>query len=176
MKLRFLSYRFAEEVLEGRVLRPSAQEAFAILQRLPVIPVGATPGKKAKKKRFTVDQEAMNKWLDVEFKKAGWQYHPRIIEGTKLEGDYRKDRIQLEVQFGNMARWTYDVLKFQICYSQDLIDVGVLVVPTRAFAALIGENIVQWERVCRELPHAKLSITLPIMVVGLDPTERREGA
>jgi hypothetical protein len=75
----------------------------------------------------------------------------------------------VEVQFGNMARWYTDVFKFQVSYSLDLIDVGVLVVPMQEFADTIDENIAYYERVVRELPYAKMSLTLPIWVVGLAP-------
>lgn len=173
MRLHFHSYRFAEEVLESTAFRPSRDEAYDILRSLPPIPRGQAPwSKKQPHARFPVDQDAMNRWLDAQFEPLGWEVHPRIVSGTRLEGDYRKDRIQIEIQFGNMARWTYDVLKFQICYSEGLIDVGILVVPLQRFARLIGDNIAHFERIWRELPHAKLSITLPIMVVGLEPTEQ----
>lgn len=170
MNLTFYSYRFAEEVLASPVFKDSRDEAYDILTRLPPIQRGQPPhSNRQSGTNFPVDQNAMNRWLDTEFVPKGWELHPRIVPGTRLEGDYRKDRIQIEVQFGNMARWTYDVLKFQICYSQDIIDVGMLVLPMQAFQRQIGDNVVYFERVCRELPHAKLSITLPIMLIGLSP-------
>jgi Restriction endonuclease BglII len=70
-----------------------------------------------------------------------------------------------------MARWYTDVFKFQVSYSQDLIDVGVLVVPTQKFANTIDENVAYFERVKRELPYAKMSITLPIWLLGIEPTK-----
>lgn len=90
-------------------------------------------------------------------------------EVTGIKADYKKDRVQVEVQFGNMARWYTDVFKFQVSYSLDLIDVGVLVIPMQDFAATIDENVAYYERVMRELPYAKMSITLPIWVVGVRP-------
>jgi hypothetical protein len=62
-----------------------------------------------------------------------------------------------------------DVFKFQVSYSLGLIDVGVLVVPMLTFANTIDENAAHYERVVRELPYAKMSITLPIWVVGIAP-------
>jgi Restriction endonuclease BglII len=67
-----------------------------------------------------------------------------------------------------MARWYTDVFKFQVSYSLDHIDIGVLVTATQQFAATIDENVVYFERVARELPYAKMSITLPIWVIGVD--------
>ena len=175
MKLNFYSYRFAQEVLDSPQFQPERDEAYRILQALPPIRVNTplwrrwrNPSKR-KVKTKGADQDAMNRWLEAKFGKKGWEIHPSIVEGTKLEGDFRKGRVQIEAQFGNMARWTYDVFKFQICYSQKSIDVGILTVPVQTFSKEFGSNIAYFERVCRELPHAELSITLPIMVIGLEP-------
>ncbi|MBI1740109.1 MAG: hypothetical protein HYR57_04415 [Candidatus Koribacter versatilis] len=88
---------------------------------------------------------------------------------TGIKADYKKARVQVEVQFGNMARWYTDVFKFQVSYSLDLIDVGALIVPMQTFANTIDENVAHYERVVRELPYAKMSLTLPIWVVGIAP-------
>lgn len=98
--------------------------------------------------------------------------HPLPViedEITRIKADYEKDRVQVEVQFGNMTRWYTDVFKFQVSYSLDLIDVAVLVAPMQDFASTIDENVAYYERVMRELPYAKMSITLPIWVLGLRP-------
>jgi len=120
---------------------------------------------------FTTDQKAPNTLLDDEFRARGWQCQPAVTEDevTGIKADYKKDRVQVEVQFGNMARWYTDVFKFQVSYSLDLIDVAVLVVPMQGFASTIDENVAYYERVMRELPYAKMSITLPIWVVGVRP-------
>jgi len=66
-----------------------------------------------------------------------------------------------------MARWYTDVFKFLLSYSADDIEVGVLAVPMQDTAARIDENVVYFERVLRELPHARMGITIPIWVLGL---------
>lgn len=96
--------------------------------------------------------------------------HPDVPT-TKLKSDFNKGRVQVEVQFGNMARWYTDVFKFQLAYSLDMIDVGILVVPMAKFANLIDENVASFERVKRELPLAKMSLTLPILVLGIEPDD-----
>lgn len=167
MKLHKFSYRFAEEVLENSpAFQVAYSEVIYVFSRLlPLRRVGGNV-------KFPIDQKLMNKWVDEQFATMeGWEYHPRITDNTRLEGDFKKDRVQIEVQFGNMARWTYDILKFQITYSQGIVDIGILVVPLQWFAGLIGDNVVYYERVLRELPHAKLSITLPILVIGLEPDD-----
>ena len=120
---------------------------------------------------FTTDQKAFNTLLDKEFGARRWELHPSVTGDTVTEiaADYKKDRVQVEVQFGNMARWYTDVFKFQVSYSLGHIDVGVLVVPMQRFANTIDENVAYYERVVRELPYAKMSITLPIWIVGIEP-------
>jgi hypothetical protein len=142
-----------------------------ILAALPALRRGVAPSEKPANDNFPVDQDAMNTHLDAVFKDKGWTHHPPVVEGTKLAADYAKSDVQVEVQFGNMARWTYDIFKFQIAYSKGNIRIGILVVPVRWFARTIGDNIAYFERIQRELPHAELSITLPILVVGLDPSD-----
>ena len=66
-----------------------------------------------------------------------------------------------------MARWYTDVFKFLLSYSADDIEVGILVVPMQETAKKIDENVAYYERVVRELPHAKMGITIPILVIGV---------
>lgn len=107
--------------------------------------------------------------IEGAFQAKGWEIKPKIISESesKLESDFKKGKIQVEVQFGNMARWYTDVFKFLLSYSSDDIEIGVLIVPMQATAKLIDENVVYYERVIRELPHAKMGITIPIWVIGV---------
>ena len=194
MELRLYSYRFADAVLSDRALSDSRDEILQILSDLPVSLLdpesnagratrvkhrkrGISRGSKVLKVfALPVNQRAMNMALDASFRAAGWSLQPPVVSAersggpeTGLKADYKKGRIQVEVQFGNMARWYTDVFKFQLSYSLDNIDVGILVVPTQVLANLIDENVAYYERVLRELPWAKMSLTLPILVVGMQP-------
>lgn len=188
--MRFHDYRYANAVLDDDRFSSSRDELVAILEATPVPllnpsePMARKGGVKRRGrggKRFfflPVDQKELNRRLDSAFDAKGWAVHPLIVnptrEGgpkTRLAADYKKDRLQVEVQFGNMARWYSDVFKFQLSYSLDEIDVAVLVVPTQPLANLIDENVAYFERVCRELPWAKMSLTLPIWVIGIEPDD-----
>jgi hypothetical protein len=125
-----------------------------------------------------VVQQVMNTWFDRELGvERGWLYHPLAtrIENSGLAADFRKTfsniTVQAEVQFGNMSRWYSDVFKFQTAYAQGLIDVGLCIIPMGALGRRIDSNIVSFERVLRELPSAKMSLTLPILVIGIEPDE-----
>ena len=194
MRLELFSYRFADAVLEHSFPH-EYRDVLEVLSAAPVplLDPAKAPGKGGVKRRdrgprkgdlgprylfLPVDQVALNRYLDGEFtaEKRAWEHHPLVVEGeggpqTGLKADYKKNRVQVEVQFGNMARWYTDVFKFQLAYAQDAIDAAVLVVPTQRFANLIDENVAYFERVRRELPWAKMSLTLPILVLGIEPTD-----
>lgn len=196
MKLKFFDYHYAGSVVDHEDFCSAKQEILNILQNASVPPLDPdntdprTGGVKRRKREHTrgdsrdryfflpVDQKRLNSELDLAFKAADWRLQPIIVEKedekgpvTGLKGDHKKGRLQVEVQFGNMARWYTDVFKFQLSYALDKIDVAVLVVAMQKFANLIDENIAHFERVCRELPWAKMSLTLPIWVVGVEPDE-----
>lgn len=181
MKYRLYSYRFAGEILDHEAYSPIKSQLIEVVENTP-LPV--FPGKSANP-RLDVVQQVMNTYFDYEFRHVrGWDYHPSAttIPDSGLRADFRTTyrpggrgfellTVQVEVQLGNMARRYSDVFKFQTSYSQGVIDLGICIVPVHHLAVRIDSNITQFERVVRELPHAKLSITLPILVIGLEPDE-----
>lgn len=179
MKIIAYSYRYADAVLNDAAFSATYKELIDKLEALEpslYVPEKVKIRKREKLVRaFPVDQKAMNSALEKSMP-AGWAIRPLVVDRndgpmTKIRSDFKKDRIQVEVQFGNMARWYTDVFKFQLAYSLGDIDVGILVVPTNRFANLIDENVASYERVLRELPWAKMSLTLPILVVGIEPSD-----
>ena len=172
MKLHIYSYRYALEILQHPNNSTAWNEIEAILSQAPVF---LYPGKSKRNKRLEVVQQLMNTYFDRRFAiDYGWTYHPLAtgILDSRLAADFRKNfgkvTIQAEIQFGNMARWYSDVFKLQAAYSRSLIHAGLCVVPTRNMATRIDSNVAHYERAVRELPAAELSITLPILLIGLE--------
>jgi hypothetical protein len=172
MKLKMYSYRYAKEILEHKKYRNALHEIVSATKAMPLFVYEG----KSKNKKLDVVQKVQNTYFDRALAvDRGWTYHPLAtsIVASKLAADFRKTfgdlTIQAEVQFGNMSRWYSDVFKFQTAYSQNLIDMGLCIVPTAALARRIDSNIAYYERVLRELPSAELSITLPILVIGVEP-------
>jgi hypothetical protein len=166
------SYRFAQEIVEHPEHRHHLDGILSIVRDCPLY---IFPGKSKKNKRLDVVQQLLNTYFDKRFvNELGWEYHPDAtrIPNSDLAADFRTQteglRIQTEVQFGNMARWYSDIFKFQTAYSQDLIDMGLCIVPIQTLATRIDSNVAYYERCIRELPSAKLSITLPILVIGIE--------
>ncbi len=164
------SYRFANEIINHPNYSAAITEIMAVVDQCPIF---TWPGKSANR-RLNVVQQLLNTFFDRRLAvDLGWEFHPAAtrIPNSGLAADYRKNfnglRIQAEIQFGNMSRWYSDIFKFQTAYSQDLIDMGLCIVPKSALANRIDSNVTNFERCIRELPSAKLSISLPILIIGL---------
>ena len=170
MKYEIFSYRFAEEILQHEKHIQCWNE---IIDAVTKAPAFIFPGK-SKNKRLDVVQQLENAYFDrklaIEF---GWRFHPIAtkIPNSYLTADFRKEfnglHVQAEVQFGNMSRWYSDIFKFQAAYSESLTQAAVSIVPMLSLATRIDSNIANFERAKRELPSANLSITLPILLIGV---------
>lgn len=175
MKLDIFSYRFAEEITQHPRHQNAWNEIYAILSGAPLF---IYPGKSKKNKNLDVVQQLMNTYFDRMMAiQYSWEYHPLAtnIQDSGLKADFRKAfgdlTIQAEIQFGNMARWYSDVFKFQTAYSQSLIKLGLSIIPAGSLARRIDSNVVNFERAKKELPSAELSLTLPILMIGISPDE-----
>jgi len=176
MKLHVHSYRYAQEILQHPNNVAAWDEIRAILSDAPLF---VYPSKSTKNAKLRVVQQLMNTYFDRRFAvDHGWTFHPLAtgIVKSGLSADFRKSfeqiTVQAEIQFGNMARWYSDIFKFQTAYSQSLIQCGLCVVPMANMAREIDSNIAHYERAVRELPSANLSITLPILLIGLEQDEQ----
>jgi hypothetical protein len=63
------------------------------------------------------------------FLSRGWETQPVLIEQLKLIGDFRKDLVFVEIQFGNSSALYRDYYKFQYGLAQSLLSLAVLIVP-----------------------------------------------
>jgi hypothetical protein len=178
MRAETYSYRYAREILQHPSFGEAWQEIIEVVENIPLF---RYPNKSANNAQLDVVQQLLNTHVDRRFAvDLHWDYHPLAtgIVDSELAADFRKTftgqssiRIQAELQFGNMARWYSDIFKFQAAYSQNLIDLGLSVVPFQSLARRIDSNVVSFERARRELPAAVLSITLPILLIGIEPNE-----
>lgn len=177
MRYQVFSYRYAKEILQHKNFRGAWEEIDQIVSEAPVF---EWPGKSKKNPRLCVVQQVMNTYFERLFvTEHEWEFHPLAtrIPDSKLTADFRKKFvgpsdeelvIQVEVQFGNMGKWYSDIFKFQSAYSDKYAHVGLSIVPMHEMAKLIDSNVAYFERARRELPSAELSITLPILLLGLE--------
>lgn len=171
MDFDIYSYRFAREIIEHPKYIVAINEISQIIRDCPLY---IWPNKSASNARLDVVKQLMNAYFDVKFSCLnGWYFHPNAtqIPNSSLKADFKKTfnnlTIQSEVQFGNMSRWYSDVFKFQTAYSQNMINMGLCIIPFNDVDRRIDSNITNYERCVRELPSADLSITLPILMIGI---------
>jgi len=119
-------------------------------------------------------QTGYNKALDLEFAKFGWEMQPKLYESPKLIGDYRKDDIFIEVQFGNSSTIYRDYYKFHYGLTHRLLSIAVLIVPTRPkdfFPVRESKdsvsNMAEYDLASKYFK--LLPIPVPILLIGLLP-------
>ena len=178
MKVTVHSYRFAQEIFQHTNYALVWEEIIGVCQNAPLF---IWPNKSSKNAKLDVVQQLLNVYFDRRLAiDLGWQHHPLAtkIAESGLRADFRKAfsdlSVQVEVQFGNMARWYSDIFKFQTAYSQGLIQAAISIVPMGTLGRRIDSNVAHYERALRELPSADLSITLPILLIGLEPDENTQ--
>ena len=165
MRFKTYSYRFAEQVLNSKLVSKTQIETI----------IGSV---KVKPKAFS--RPELNKIFEAKFTDHEWEPQPTVFNEPKDPSariDFMKGRIGIEVGFGHSSFIGIDLLKFQtLSYSNlDKIDVGVYIVVTNGFRKkLCSEYKQKWEgsltfeKVCRYLPHFRSAIQVPIFVYGLE--------
>ena len=122
----------------------------------------------------------MNAELDELLRPQGWLRQPFAaveVDGrldTSLRGDFAKNRVFVEVEFGNSAAMYRDLFKFQIASRSRVGDVAVLIVATDKLARFFDQGITTFEQVETLLPYMAIGIQMPVWIVGLEPESFQE--
>lgn len=175
MRIETFSYRFADDILLSPRFTGVKDELLSVCNNCP-IPVYS--GKSQKQPSNDVVQQIMNTYFKLQFTRLGWTAEPLVTPTNnqdELRADFRKtfgkrdDKItlQTEVEFGNMASSYRNYFKFQLSFSYDLTDICVLIVPSSKLANRIDSGVANYQKTIREIPQAKLSVTVPTLVIGL---------
>ncbi len=191
MLIRTDSHLYGQTIAEG-AFRREWEELLDVLGTIdpplraatPFTPTGRPPTPKrqirtiAGRRRlamFPVDQAALNALLDSQLRALGWRSQPiasgDLVAGripNNLLGDFAKDGVFVEVEFGNMASAFRDLFKFQIASRSNTGSLGVLVVAADRVARFFDQGVATYEQVTRLLPYMGLGLQLPTVVVGLD--------
>lgn len=75
-------------------------------------------------------QTAYNKAFGQEFSKFDWKPQPKLCNSPRLIGDFQKNDVFVEIQFGNSATLYRDYYKFHYGLIHSLLSLAVLIVPT----------------------------------------------
>ncbi|MCX5992008.1 MAG: BglII/BstYI family type II restriction endonuclease [Chloroflexi bacterium] len=117
-------------------------------------------------------QQAYNKTLEIEFSSYGWKPHPLLVDQPRLLGDFQKNDVFVEIQFGNSATVYRDYYKFHYGLTHNLLALAVLIVPTtpkRFFPTRASSvsNMAEFDMADRYFK--LLPIPVPILLIGLLP-------
>ncbi len=100
----------------------------------------------------------------------GWEKKPMLSDKPRLIGDFRKNLVFVEVQFGNSATLYRDFYKFQYGLEKKLLSLSVLIVPInpRKFFPTRPRSISNMAEYDLALRYFEvLPIKVPTMVIGL---------
>lgn len=118
------------------------------------------------------NQTGYNKALEVEFSGCSWERQPLLYDNPRLIGDFRKNDVFVEVQFGNSATLYRDYYKFHYGLTHGLLSLAVLIVPTNptGFFPTRVESVRNMAEFDLANKYFKLlPIPVPILLIGLIP-------
>lgn len=101
---------------------------------------------------------------------------PRVATETEeraIQVDFAKDRVLLQVRFGDSAEMFYDMVAFQHLYNERRADVGVMIAPSAQLCAGASATASPGERLISDLlvlGHAFPTMPLKIILIGIDHT------
>jgi hypothetical protein len=124
-----------------------------------------------------VHQVDMNRAIRNAMRERNWDKEPlaaHIPGGTPvdnlLRGDFVKEGVFVEVEFGNVASMFRDLFKFQIAARSGVGEVAVLIVAVAQMAKLIDQAVATFEQADGLRPYMAIGIQMPIWIAGIEPS------
>lgn len=164
LELSQSSYQSAKLIFERPDLRALKEELCEVLRHTPVPPDDAV--------------HSMLREIGVALRRREWTDLGRgggddVLDrfGIRMPGQFRKDHVQVNIEFAVQNDWHSGIFQLQHFFSQQAVDACIVVVPTKRFAASLQSSIVCYELVSTELRWARRFISAPILVIGLEPAD-----
>jgi hypothetical protein len=117
-------------------------------------------------------QTAYNKAFEKEFTSLQWSPQPWLCENPRLIGDFQKNDIFIEIQFGNSATLYRDYYQFHYGLTHNFLSLAVLIVPTapQVFFPTRPKSVHNMAECDLAYRYFKLlPIPVPILLIGLLP-------
>jgi hypothetical protein len=193
MRIESDSHQYGEVVIENAF----PEEHASLIDAMSSLPIPLRPlkpftheGRPREPKRHTrtiagerlpfllpVDQAQMNRDLEAVLRRAGWSTQP-IAKGNMfgrtaplgLKGDFVRNKVFVEVEFGNIASMHRDFFKFQIANRAGAGEAAVLVCATERLAKFFDSGVTTFEAARRHIPYLAIGIQMPIWFLGFEPT------
>lgn len=97
----------------------------------------------------------------------GWSGPVRVKVTSNMTVTSIRRQTALCVQTGNTSRVYADLLKLETLFRNSVATCALYVIPCRHLAKEIGSNIATFERLVDELKIFDVTLTVPIVVVGM---------
>ena len=171
LKMKFsTSYIFCSKKLIDPL--EEVQEIYSVINSVPWSPSKVTVISKTGKEVYW--QEAYNRLFEIEFDKVGgWTPNPVLCSKPMHKGDFMKNDVFIEVQFGNSSAIYRDYYKFNYGFVNKLLTLSVLIVPTNPIAFFPERNprsIINMASFEYSQEHLSvLTIPVPVLLIGLLP-------
>lgn len=117
-------------------------------------------------------QSAYNKALAAEFAALAWDPQPLLHDNPRLIGDFQKNDVFVEIQFGHSATIYRDYYKFHYGLTYRLLSLAVMIVPTTpaAFFPTRSQSVSNMAEFDLAQKYFNLlPIPVPILLIGLLP-------
>jgi hypothetical protein len=117
-------------------------------------------------------ERAYYKSFQQEFSRYGWESNPILSDYLRLIGDFEKNDVFVEIQFGNSSTLYRDYYKFDYGLTHGLLKLAVLIVPTNPiqFFPTRPDNISNMTEFNHAYRYFMLfPIPVPILLIGLLP-------
>tara|TARA_B100000686_G_scaffold352408_1_gene454290 strand:+ start:1793 stop:2407 length:615 start_codon:yes stop_codon:yes gene_type:complete len=122
--------------------------------------------------KYIKDQKILREIINKDIKEQEKIISKEGIESLPgfVESDFAKDRISIEVQFGKYAFVQYDIyVKFTPQYNDNIIDLGVEIVPMKSLEKEMSSGPTNYERNLHEIfRQGRTSPPIPIILIGID--------
>lgn len=110
--------------------------------------------------------DVIKRAVEPRFLAAGWAKDVHLPH-SNLTISYLREDVGICFQLGNVSRTYADLLKLQTMQTLNRIKLGVEIVPMLEAARRMGSNHAQYERLDRELDLFQMTVTGPMLVLGL---------
>ena len=143
------------------------EEIFSIIRSIP----WARDFSYTRNDKDAEHQIAYNLAFKDSFKERGWETQPKLGD-TGLTGDFRKELVFVEIQFGTSPTLCRDFYKFQYGFQHGLLSLAVSIVPTKPvqFFPTRPRSISGMAEYDLALKYFTLiPIEIPTLIIGLKP-------
>lgn len=106
--------------------------------------------------------------LMLDLGRNGWSDPVRVDSMSKISITSVFDKTGLCTQTGNISRVYADLMKLETLYKKKIITGGIYIIPTKRWGKYLkASNMASFERLVDELRVFDATITLPLMVYGV---------